>query len=83
MEKTLVKNGNSLALILSKEMLGHIGVTSVRTADGKTVPDERQVDVQFVPNGILITPKRRLMSFEEALDASGKKYENALKNLAK
>lgn len=83
MDKTLVKNGNSLALILTKEMLGHMGITSVRDENGNIVPDSRQVDVQFVPTGILITPKRRMMEFEDALEASGMKYKRALENLAK
>jgi hypothetical protein len=66
MIRKLVKTGNSVALILSKDMREHLGV-------------DDQVSIEFVENEIRL---RKPMSFEEAKEHSLKRYEAAYRKLA-
>ncbi|MEA2553301.1 MAG: hypothetical protein QOJ65_1477 [Fimbriimonadaceae bacterium] len=67
MRRPLVKTGNSVALILSRDMREHLGVSDA-------------VDVQFADGQIIL---RRPISIEEASDRSDKKFSKAYKRLAK
>ena len=66
MVRKLVKTGNSSALILSKDMKEHLGVTDA-------------VDVQYVDGELRI---RRPLTVEEATEYSLKRYAKAYKKLA-
>jgi hypothetical protein len=66
MVRKLVKTGNSVALILSKDMREHLGI------------DDR-VSIEFVENEIRL---RKPMSFEEAKEYSLSRYGAAYRKLA-
>ncbi len=67
MVRKLVKTGNSVALILSKDMRDHLGVTD-------------EVNVELVENEIRL---RKPMSLEEAARRSDAKFADAYRKLAK
>jgi antitoxin component of MazEF toxin-antitoxin module len=67
MKRQLVRTGNSVALVLTKDMREHLGVSD-------------SVDVQFVEGQIVL---RKPLSLEEASDRSDKKFSEAYKRLAK
>lgn len=66
MTRRLVKTGNSVALIVTKDMRDHLGV-------------DEQVDVQFEADRIIL---RKPLSFDEAKEFSLKRYEKAYRKLA-
>jgi len=66
--KSLQKLGNSQALILSKEMLAHLGATA-------------SVEVSMESGGKIVI--RRAKSFDEAVESGLHKFDSALRNLAK
>jgi hypothetical protein len=66
MVRKLVKTGNSVALILSKDMREHLGV------------DDR-VSIEFVENEIRL---RKPMSFDQAKEHSLTRYDEAYRKLA-
>jgi hypothetical protein len=66
MVRKLVKTGNSVALILSKDMRDHLGL-------------DEHVSVEFVENEIRL---RKPLSFEEAKERSLTRYESAYRKLA-
>ena len=67
MTRNLVRTGNSSALVLTRDMKEHLGVTDT-------------VDVQFKDGCIIL---RRPLSFEEASARSDEKFAEAYKELAK
>ena len=67
MKRQLVKTGNSLALVLTRDMREHLGLSD-------------SVDVQFTEGQIIL---RKPMTIEEASDRSDKKFSEAYKRLAK
>jgi antitoxin component of MazEF toxin-antitoxin module len=67
MTRNLVRTGNSTALILSRDMKEHLGITDT-------------VDVQIEEGRIIL---RKPLSFEEATARSDQKFANAYKELAK
>ena len=69
MTKNLIQVGNSKALILSKDLIGLLGL------EGDTV----DVTVQ---DGALVVRKADKPDVQAAMRAAGKKYEKALKELA-
>ncbi|BDI28103.1 hypothetical protein CCAX7_001540 [Capsulimonas corticalis] len=74
MTRTLQKIGNSKGLIITRDMLQHLGVSD-------------EVEVAFEAGRIVISapiveaPRRR-QSFEEAADATFIQYDEALRRLA-
>jgi antitoxin component of MazEF toxin-antitoxin module len=66
--KSLQKLGNSQALILSKEMLAHLGAAG-------------SVEVTMESEGKIVI--RRAKSFDEAVNDGLNKFDSALRNLAK
>jgi antitoxin component of MazEF toxin-antitoxin module len=66
MIRKLVKTGNSVALILSKDMREHLGL-------------ENEIDVELIAGEIRL---RRPMSFEEAKNHTFTRYSDAYKKLA-
>jgi hypothetical protein len=68
MTKTLTRTGNSDALVISKEMRAHLGLTGNR------------IGVQYLEGRIVLT---KAQEFEEALDATVEQFDDALRNLAK
>jgi len=78
MLRNLQKFGNSRGIILTSDMLDHLGV-------------ETSVDITLEAGKIVITApaagavvsRRRRQSFREAADATLKQYDIALENLAK
>lgn len=71
MIKSLVKNGNSLALVINKDMLSHMGV------------EGSEVEILETPRGYVIQRPLNRLSFDEALDRTLNKYHEALTELAK
>lgn len=71
MTKTLYKTGNSLTITISKEMREHLGLTSDK------------VEVEFVPQGILLKKESAGLSFSEAKEQAFREFHQALTNLAK
>ena len=69
MTKNLIQVGNSKALILSKDLIGLLGLES----------DAVEVSVQ---DGALVVRKAAKPDVQAAMRATGKKYEKALKELA-
>ncbi|MFI5385639.1 MAG: hypothetical protein ACHQ50_05900 [Fimbriimonadales bacterium] len=67
MIRKLVKTGNSVALILSKDMRDHLGV-------------EDEVDVQLVAGEIHL---RKPLTLKEAAARSDAKFADAYRELAK
>ena len=67
MTRPLVRTGNSTALILTRDMKEHLGITD-------------SVDVQIEQDRIVL---RKPLSFEEAAARSDQKFANAYKELAK
>jgi antitoxin component of MazEF toxin-antitoxin module len=71
MTRQLTKSGNSIALVLSKDMRDHLGLT------------DNQIEVIFEKNSISLRAPMHVMSFEDAADATFEQFDTALKNLAK
>jgi antitoxin component of MazEF toxin-antitoxin module len=69
--KTLTKTGNSDTLVITKEMQQYIGIK-----------EDKQVEIHYQEDGILIKAPRR-QSFAEAAAATYEQYDEALRNLAK
>jgi antitoxin component of MazEF toxin-antitoxin module len=67
MLKPLTKTGNSLSLCITKEMREHLGVTD-------------QVEVEFRKGSIVL---KKPMTVQEAAAHTRKRYDQALRNLAK
>jgi antitoxin component of MazEF toxin-antitoxin module len=67
MHKKLQQVGNSKALILTKDMLAHLGVS------------DDSVDIKFTDGEIVL---RKSISFEVAKDKTFARYPNAYKKLA-
>ncbi len=83
MLRQLQKVGNSKGVVLNRTMLDHLGVEMV---DGRA-----QVEVTMEKDAIVIRPAkaglavvrpRRHQPFEEAMDATFKQYDGAMKRLA-
>lgn len=78
MLRNLQKHGNSRAIILTQDMLSHLGAQEV-------------IDIAFEAGKLVITapergtiaPRRRRQSFREATEATMNQYDTALANLAK
>lgn len=66
MVRKLVKTGNSVALILSKDMRDHLGITD-------------EVDIQLVSGEIHL---RRPITVQEAAARSDEKFADAYRKLA-
>jgi len=66
MIRKLVKTGNSVALILSKDMRDHLGIGD-------------EVDVEYLEGEIRL---RKPMTFEEAAGRSDEKFADAYRRLA-
>ena len=66
MKRQLIKTGNSVALILTKDMREHLGIST-------------EVDVQLTEGKIVL---RKPMSLEEASERSDKKFSRAYKRLS-
>ena len=71
MTRLLTKSGNSIALILSKDMRDHLGLK------------DNQIEVIFEKNSISLRAPTHEMTFEEAADATFEQFDTALRNLAK
>ena len=71
MVKSLVKNGNSLALVINKDMLCHMGV------------DGNEVEILETPRGYVIQKPMRRVGIEEAAEMAFEQYDNVFKELAK
>ena len=69
MVKKLVDNGNSKAVLMTKDMLEHLGI-------------DEYIEIVYETGQIVLRRPKRL-SFEEAKKAVHKKYGKALRNLAK
>ena len=72
MFKTLQKIGNSKGIVLTRDMLAHLGVTDA-------------VDVVYETGRLVITAPKSpglRQSFEEALSATTGQYGDALRRLA-
>jgi len=69
MTKNLIQVGNSKALILSKDLIGLLGL------------ENDAVDVT-VQDGALVVRKAALSDVQAAMRTSGQKYEKALRELA-
>lgn len=67
MTRTLVRTGNSTALILTRDMKDHLGITDT-------------VEVLFEEGRIVL---RKPLSFDEAAARSDRKFANAYAELAK
>lgn len=74
MTRQLQKIGNSKGLVLTRDMLDHLGVT-----DAVDISMERGKIVITAPVGA--KPRRR-MTFEEAKEATFKKYNRTMTRLA-
>ena len=72
MVKSLVKSGNSQVLVLSKEMLGQMGLEGCEV---EVVP--------FQSDGFVVRRPRNAASFDTAVAETLAQYENAFKELAK
>jgi antitoxin component of MazEF toxin-antitoxin module len=71
MTKKLIKTGNSKGLIISKEMMDHMGIS------GDTI------QVEYCSNGKIELSGVPTRSFEDALASTLSKYNDALAELAK
>ena len=71
MLKTLIKTGNSEALVLNKDMKTHVGIT-----DGA-------VEVTYEAGRIVLTRPLKKLTFDEALADVTSQYGSALQNLAR
>lgn len=71
MIRQIVKNGNSMSLVLSKDMRDHLGLT------------DNQIEVIFERDSLVLRAPKKNMSVEEATEATLKKYDSAFRNLAK
>ena len=75
MEKRLTKTGNSLALVLDREILDRTGITADTTLDVSTDGDV-----------IVVTPKRtkaRAEKLRETMAEADKRYAGVFRRLAK
>jgi len=75
MEKRLTKTGNSLALVLDREILEKTGITAETTLDVSTDGDV-----------IVVTPKRskaRTEKLRQAMTEADAKYAGVFRRLAK
>jgi antitoxin component of MazEF toxin-antitoxin module len=70
MTRQLTKSGNSIALVLSKDMRDHLGLK------------DNEIEVIFERNTIILRAPKRGQSFEEAADATFEQFSTALQNLA-
>jgi antitoxin component of MazEF toxin-antitoxin module len=70
MIRQIVKNGNSMSLVLSKDMRDHLGLT------------DNQIEVTFERDTLVLSAPKKGMSVEEATEATLKKYDSAFRNLA-
>ena len=78
MTRTLQKVGNSKGLLLSRDMLDHLGVT-----EAVEVTFEKGKIVLTKPSGLFpVKPGRRRQSFEDALKSTIEQYGPALQRLA-
>ncbi|MBS1726550.1 MAG: hypothetical protein JST51_07495 [Armatimonadetes bacterium] len=71
MIRQTVKSGNSTALILSKDMRDHLGLT------------DNQIEVIFESGCLVLRAPQRGQSFEDAVRATLEEYDSAFRNLAK
>lgn len=67
MTRHLVKTGNSVALVLTRDMREHLGISD-------------SVEVQFTEGQIVL---KKPMTVQEASDRSDRKFSKAYKRLAK
>ena len=71
MIRTTVKSGNSIALILSKDMRDHLGLT------------DNQIEVIFEARSITLRAPSKGLTVNEAVQKTLLKYDQAYRNLAK
>jgi antitoxin component of MazEF toxin-antitoxin module len=71
MQRKLQKIGNSRGIILDRTMREHIGID-----------DSDQVEVTLTKNAIVISAPRACQSFEDAMAATFRQYDNTMKRLA-
>lgn len=71
MIKSLVKNGNSLALVINKDMLSHMGL------------EGSEIEILETPRGYVIQRPLNRMSFDDAAQAAFEQYDNVFRELAK
>ena len=74
MKKTLIKHGNSLALVIDKPILEMLQITS-----------DTELEISTNGDQLLITPcrsKRRQKKLEESLQKINGRFESDLKKLA-
>ena len=71
MTKTLVRTGNSIALVMNKDMLAHLGIES------------GEVEVVPFQDGYIVRKPRSRASFDEAVAETLAEYDGAFKELAK
>ena len=71
MVKSLVKNGNSKTLVISREMLGQLNLT-----------DDR-IEIVAFQDGYVIRPPRNVADFDTAVKETLAQYEGSFRELAK
>ena len=70
MTRQLTKSGNSIALVLSKDMRDHLGL------------ENNEIEVFFEQGSIVLRAPKKGQSFDEAADATFEQFSTALQNLA-
>lgn len=73
MKRKLTRTGNSLTLVVTREMREHLGM-------GSSV---REIEVTYRTGEIVLRAPERRMSFEEAVGGNFEQFDAALRNLAK
>ncbi len=71
MVKPLVKTGNSLALVINKDMLSHLAL------------DGDEVEILETPRGYIVQKPRLRLTVEEAASRAFERYDEVFKELAK
>jgi antitoxin component of MazEF toxin-antitoxin module len=71
MTRQLTKSGNSIALVLSKDMRDHLGL------------EDNEIEVTFEKGSIVLRAPKTVLSVKEAVHETLQKYDEAYRNLSK
>jgi antitoxin component of MazEF toxin-antitoxin module len=71
MTRQLTKSGNSIALVLSKDMRDHLGL------------EDNVIEVFFEKGSIVLRAPKTVLSVKEAVHETLQKYDEAYRNLSK
>ena len=71
MTRQLTKSGNSIALVLSKDMRDHLGLV------------DNEIEVFFEQGAIVLRAPRNMLSVKDAVHETLLKYDQAYRDLAK